>query len=94
MTKAQLVGFRKLRLQHLTYGIGTIRDKEEYFGQAKEVIGFADELDGVQRTVYRLYYVRALSTIAIGIRLNCSDRNVRRILGAVHEIVEKGKSGA
>lgn len=80
----------KLKRIHMLYGIGAVPDRDAYGVLELAVREFADELDDPdERIVMDLYVLRGMSSVAVGIRMFCSDRQVRRVYERILERLDE-----
>ena len=90
MTRSELERYRRMRLSHLMFGINSVGDPEEYAALERDVIEFAESLDHpADRAVIVLMYLRGMSAVAAGLRMDCSDRTVYRVLRKVMDRLEE-----
>lgn len=73
--------YRRLRTRHLIYGKRVFSADQWAYYQAldKRVRAAVGDLSEPHRTVARLYYVNAMTCVAVGMRTYYSERHVRRI---------------
>ena len=89
MTRAELIEFRRLRWRCIKAGTGRIARSRRYKDLYLDFWMSAEELDGIQREIYVAYYHDARSIVYIAMRLNYSERSVKRIKRkAVEKAVE------
>lgn len=79
MTRTELSEFRHLRWLYIKTGRGRIMTCERYKELYIRFWETAAGLDGVQRVIYVEYYHDAKSLTYIAMRLNYSERHVKRI---------------
>ena len=75
--------FREQRVRHYRYGLGTIKDAQAYRELERDVRDYIGTLNGVEYDVMHLYYVRGMTTAAIGLRVNYSVSQVNKIRSRV-----------
>ncbi len=74
---------------HMLYGIGKVPDLPRYRELELAVRAFAAELDDPDEVcVMDLYVLRGMSSVAVGIRMFCSDRQVRRVYERIMDRLE------
>lgn len=85
MTRSELSEFRRLRWRYIKSGSGRIIRSRRYKDLYLDFWMSAEELDGIQRVIYVEYYHDARSIVYIAMRLNYSERSVKRIKRAAVE---------
>ena len=74
---------------HMLYGIGKVPDRDAYGALELAVREFAAELDDPdEQIVMDLYVLRGMSSVAVGMRMFCSDRQVRRVYERIMDRLE------
>lgn len=80
MTRAELEEFRRIRIQHYRYGIGSVEDIPAYRAISDEAEAFVRGLDSpAEQTVMRMLYLRGMSVVAVVVDTGMSERSVSRL---------------
>ena len=79
ISKAELKELRELRSNHLIRGIGAIKDIERYRDLLHRATDFIKTLPKNEAIVIEALYIHGQSSICVGMILNYSDRQIRRI---------------
>lgn len=59
--------------------MGSIEDVRAYRESERDVRDYVGTLAGAEQDVMSLYYLRGMTTVEIGLRLNYDERQIRRI---------------
>lgn len=86
MTKKTLSRYRTLRNRHLKYGIGKIRDLEEYYSLECEIRAYINTLGDLKAKIMKMYYLDGKTCLSIGRKIGYSEGHVRRIK---HNVIVK-----
>lgn len=90
LTAEDLANYRKYRIKIKRFGRRSIAGDRwtEYQDLNDRVTAAVEDLPGRCRDVARMYYIDAMSCVAVSMRIYYSERHVRRLRqAAVREIV-------
>lgn len=85
MTKNDLREFRKMREKHIRHKDGgvPVSDVPRYAELSENVVDFMENLEGLERIVAELYYLRAKTSVYISAETFYSVRQIERIVKKV-----------
>ena len=73
-----------MRSRHLVYGIGRVGDIHRYRELEDAVTVYIDALaDEEERRIMEMLYLRCMSSVAAGLAVYCSERQIQRIRARV-----------